>query len=389
MTDTVSELHRCADLLAAGTGPVAVDAERASGYRYGQRAFLIQLKRDGAGIWLIDPAAFDGLEIINEALRGTEWILHAANQDLPCLAEQGMWPDQLFDTELAGRIAGLPKVGLAALLEQKLQITLTKEHSAADWSVRPIPEDRRTYAALDVEFLNELRTAMIDELESQDKLQFAHEEFEALRIRPLPAPRQDPWRRTSGISAARTPEQLAIVRSLWYAREHLARHRDVSPSRLLPDRALVAAALDQPHSVPQLLKTRKFNGRAAAKEAPRWLKAIREGQKEAEEPDQLPPLRVRSSTPPAPRIWRNRNPLAARRLATARSWIGRVSDERAIPSENLLTPATLREVCWRPPEPITPDSVREKLLNLDARPWQVAIVSPIVTVALLDPDPLD
>ncbi|WBL20669.1 HRDC domain-containing protein [Citricoccus sp. NR2] len=389
ITDTFSELERCAQDLAAGHGPVAIDAERASGFRYGQRAFLIQIKREGSGLWLIDPEAFSDLRIIHDALRGVEWILHAATQDLPCLAEVGMWPDRLFDTELAGRLAGFPRVGLAALLENKLNLTLAKEHSAADWSVRPLPADLRDYAALDVEFLVELRAAMVEELTQQDKLAIAEEEFAAIRKRPLPEPRKDPWRRTSGISSIRTPEKLAIVRSLWTARENLAESRDVAPSRLIKDQAIIAAATAEPTTVPQLLKLPAFVGRAASKEAPRWLRAIREGQRQAEQPDELPALRVHSTTPPPPRAWSDRDPLAARRLQTARSWIGRAAEANNMPTENLLTPATLKEICWRPPANITPDSVRHHLVELGARNWQVEIVSPILTVALLDPDPLD
>lgn len=81
---------------------------------------LVQLKREGAGIWLVDPEALDGLAPLQEALAGVEWILHAASQDLPCLAEQGLRPDRLFDTELAARVSGLPRVGLAAVLEELL-----------------------------------------------------------------------------------------------------------------------------------------------------------------------------------------------------------------------------------------------------------------------------
>lgn len=66
---------------AAGTGPVAVDAERASGYRYGQRAYLVQLRREGAGSALIDPVGCPDLSGLGSALSGTEWILHAATQD--------------------------------------------------------------------------------------------------------------------------------------------------------------------------------------------------------------------------------------------------------------------------------------------------------------------
>src|SRR5262249_50776854 len=84
--------------LGAGEGPVAVDAERASGYRYGHRAFLVQLRRRGAGTVLIDPIACPDLSALDAVLAGSEAVLHAASQDLPCLAELGYRPRQLFDT---------------------------------------------------------------------------------------------------------------------------------------------------------------------------------------------------------------------------------------------------------------------------------------------------
>src|SRR5665811_474404 len=95
----------------------------------------------------------DSLKIVDEALSGVEWILHAASQDLPCLSELGMWPDKLFDTELAARLSGLPRVGLAAVIENLLGLGLAKEHSAVDWSTRPLPQSWLGYAALDVEVL--------------------------------------------------------------------------------------------------------------------------------------------------------------------------------------------------------------------------------------------
>ena len=387
VTNSRQELERCARLLKAGTGPVAVDAERASGFRYGQRAFLVQIKREGAGIWLIDPEAFEDLEIIQDSLSGVEWILHAASQDLPCLSELGMWPDRLFDTELAGRLLGLPRVGLASVLEQLLGVTLAKEHSAADWSKRPLPEDWMRYAALDVELLVELRAAMITMLTEAGKLDWANQEFEAIRKAPLSGPRKDPWRRTSGMHRLRKPEQLAVVRELWETREALAQNRDVAPGRLIPDAAIVAAAASQPATVPALLKTQGFHGRAAAKEGPRWIRAIQAGQAAAQTKAGLPPLHLPNDGPPPPRAWRDRNPLADRRLKTAKAWVGNRADELQLPTENLLTPDTLRRVCWSPPETIDLDSVSAALAGLGARPWQVTAVAPIVTVALLDPDP--
>ena len=131
--DTPRALQRAAEALAAGTGSVAVDAERASGFRYGQRAFLVQLRREGTGTLLIDPEPFDDLLPLNGALRGSEWVLHAATQDLPCLADLDMTPDALFDTELAARFLSYDRFGLAAVVGETVGVRLAKEHSAVDW----------------------------------------------------------------------------------------------------------------------------------------------------------------------------------------------------------------------------------------------------------------
>lgn len=382
--DTDRGLERAAEALASGTGPAGVDAERASGFRYGQRAFLVQIRRAGAGTWLIDPEAFSGLEMINESLSGVEWILHAAMQDLPCLSEQGMHPDGLFDTELAARLAGLPKVGLAAVVEHFLGLRLAKEHSAADWSKRPLPEPWLRYAALDVEVLDQLRDSLSELLDQQGKLNFALEEFEAIRTSDMPGPREDPWRRTSGIHTVKDRRQLATVRQLWEEREHLAQKRDVAPGKLLPDAAIVAAAKAMPTSVPELLKTHGFAGRAAKPEAARWMAAIQSAKRLRS----LPPLTVPNSAPPPPRVWPDRNPEAARRLNTAKARVAHAAQKLNMPTENLLQPDALRRLAWAPPEEITPESIENALRERGAREWQIRMTSAIITVAFLDPDPL-
>jgi len=382
--ETQSGLERCAAAIAAGTGPAGVDAERASGFRYGQRAFLVQIRREGAGTWLIDPEPFGDLSIINDALHGVEWILHAASQDLPCLSELGMWPDRLFDTELAARLAGLPRVGLAAVIEQLLGFGLAKEHSAADWSTRPLPEPWLRYAALDVEVLTELREELIELLEADGKLEFAEQEFAAILAAGVAPPRVDPWRKTSGLHQIRDRRQLAAVRELWLERDSLAQKRDVAPGRLIPDSALVAAAKAMPSTVPQLLGTKGFHGRAAQREAPRWLRCIAA----ARDLEDLPPLHLPTNAPPPPRVWADRDPEAAARLSTARPLLQEKADELNLPLENLLTPDFLRRVAWRPPADISEASVAEELRGLGAREWQVGLVSPLVAGAFLNPQPL-
>ncbi len=174
--------------LAGGSGPVAMDSERASGFRYGQRAYLVQICREGSGTFLIDPIALPDLSGVAAAIADAEWILHAASQDLPCLAEVGLVPRTLFDTELAGRLLGRDRVGLAALVESELGVTLAKEHSAADWSTRPLPEPWLRYAALDVEYLIELREVLGEALQEAGKGEWARQEFAAIAAAPAPAP---------------------------------------------------------------------------------------------------------------------------------------------------------------------------------------------------------
>jgi ribonuclease D len=366
--------------LRGGTGPVAVDAERASGHRYGQRAFLVQLRRSGAGTVLLDPAALPDLTCVGGALADAEWVLHAASQDLPCLAEVGMRPHRVFDTELGSRLAGLQRVGLAAVVEELLGLSLAKEHSAVDWSVRPLPEPWLRYAALDVEVLIELRDVLAEELERQGKLGWALEEFAALVAAEPAVPRHDPWRRTSGMHRVRTRRQLAVVRELWLARDALAREQDVSPGRIIPDSSIVEAALAAPPTRRALTAMATFTGRGSRRYADVWADAVRRALDLPE--DDLPPQHLPTEGPPPPRVWPDRDPAAAARLARAREAVVALAAEHALPVENLLSPDIVRRLCWSPPEPADEPGVRAFLAERGARPWQVQLTAPALAAAL-------
>lgn len=368
------------DTLAAGSGPVAVDVERASGFRYSQRAYLIQVFRRGAGVFLFDPSTIEDFAPLQAAIGDAEWVFHAASQDLPSLRERGLEPPSIFDTELGSRLLGHERVGLGAVVEQTLGITLAKAHSAADWSTRPLPASWLEYAALDVEHLIDVRDVLAAELDEQHKTQFAREEFQAVLDRlPKPA-RDDPWRRLSGLHAVRGRRALAVARSLWQAREDFAREQDVAPGRLVPDRALVAAVLADPASKQALAGVKDFNGRASRTQLDRWWNAIVAGRESTE----LPPDRVPSDTLPPPRAWADRNPEADRRLKAARPAVEARAEELRMPTENLLTPETLRRVAWAPPAEISAESVGAALAELGARPWQVEQTAQVIADSFVD-----
>ena len=368
------------DGLLEGSGPLALDAERASGFRYSSRAYLVQAHRQGTPNYLIDPVGVGALDDITHELSDLEWIIHAAHQDLPCLREAGVNPVTLFDTELGARLAGLPRVGLQGVMEDVLGLSLAKEHSAADWSTRPLPGPWLTYAALDVEYLPQVRDEIHRILSEQDKWGIAAEEFQAQLSLTPNTPRSEPWRRLSGLHQIRGPRKLAIARELWETRESYAEAIDTAPGRLVPDRALVAAVLADPPTKRELAGLKSFNGRASRSELDRWWDAIERGRTT----ESLPEARSTSEGPPPPRVWPEKNPVAWARLNASKEELTRLSQERAIPSENLLTPDFLRRLCWDAPTDISASGIRQALLDRGARVWQVDIVAQALSDAFRD-----
>jgi ribonuclease D len=380
VVETPHALAQTIAAFAAAKGPVAVDAERASGYRYSQRAYLVQLRRAGAGTAMIDPVACPDLGALDAALINTEWVLHAASQDLPCLAEVGMRPMKLFDTELAGRLLGIDRVGLAAMAESLLGFQLEKGHSAADWSTRPLPEPWLRYAALDVELLIDLREVLSDALDREGKRSWAEEEFTALTALRSPPGRRDPWRRLSGIHRLRSPRQLAAARALWETRDQIARARDLAPGRVLPDTAIIDAVLTGPDSEEALAKLPVFRGRATRRYARAWYTALATAA--ALPTDALPANNPPAEGPPAAHRWAERDPAAANRLAAARETVRTIAATYRLPTENLIAPDAIRRLAWSPPKPVTDDSVADALRGYGARAWQITLVAEPVAVAL-------
>lgn len=393
LIESKRDLAIAVELLAKTQGPVAVDAERASGFKYSQRAYLVQLKTEASDIFLLDPTTDSSLvdseefRQLRQLLADREWILHAATQDIPCLEELGLRPKAIFDTELAGRLTGQPRVGLGALVESLLGIAIAKEHSAADWSTRPLPESWLNYAALDVELLHQLRTKLKILLEQQMKSDWADQEFVNLLSFNQKPPKQDRWRGISGLSKILDQMSLEIARQLWSAREELAIRMDVSPGRLIPDAAILAVAVSKPRTRPELSSLRSFTGRASRSYLDLWWETLQSALKATV----LPAIRAEKTEGiPNHRNWPAKYPEADRRLRHAKNALTQISENTNLPLENLLTPDYLRQICFAPPEPATLESVRQTLMGFGARAWQADLTAEAILDAITrldEPDP--
>ncbi|MCC6376052.1 MAG: ribonuclease D [Microbacteriaceae bacterium] len=375
---THHEYQLAVEKISSGEGPIAVDAERASGFRYSQRAYLIQMFREGSGTFLFDPIGLGGFDELNLAIQNVEWIFHAASQDLACLREVGLEPTKIFDTELGARLAGLPRVGLATVVEELLGIHLAKEHSAADWSTRPLPESWLEYAALDVELLVRLRSEIDSILHNQGKQSIAAEEFQATLERAPKPSMAEPWRRLSGVHTLKHPRSLAVARSLWVSRDEYAREIDTAPGRLLPDSSIVAVSKTLPESAKALASTKEFTGRASRSQLELWWNAIERGLTSTD----LPEARAQGDGIPNPRTWPDKHPEADRRLRSAKSAFSKLSEELAIPVENLLTPELLRQIAWNNPQ--SSELLIEALKDGGARNWQIEFAVPTIENAFVE-----
>ncbi|OFS22606.1 HRDC domain-containing protein [Corynebacterium sp. HMSC04H06] len=380
VASTPQEIAAAAARLADGTGPLAVDTERAGAYRYNDRAFLLQLHRAGAGTVLIDPEGNDAAvqDHVGGAINGQSWVLHAAKTDLPCLAWLGLKPGSLFDTEVAARMAGFEHPNLGHMVDEILGVELEKAHGYVDWSTRPLPQDWLAYAALDVEFLLPLAETLKDVLAEEEKLDWALQEFDALVAEHAgtTAPEPGSWRELKGLSTLRRSEQLAVAKALWIKRDALSAHRDIAPPRVLGNKVLIDVARTLPNSPAELARVKGFpRKRKSATQL--WWDVV-ERARDLPASDRPRPQRARREVPgkaawPA-ELWEL--------YQAARQDFTDLGQDLAVDDSLLIKPATLRAAIWAALGPKarladTADLVDFLFAN-GVRPWQLEWAVPII-----------
>jgi len=382
LIDNQESLINCCNNLEKDEQPYAIDAERASGFKYSQRAYLLQISSATSDIYLIDPTSIKDLTPLRQLLNNKSWILHAATQDLPCLFELELKPGEIFDTELAARLLSLPHVGLGGLLEDELQITLDKEHSAADWSKRPLPQDWLVYAALDVEFLHQLRKSLTQKLIDNNKLNLAQQEFKALCSWQSPGLRNDPWRRTSGMHEVRGGQDSAIVRQIWLKRDEIAQQRDIAAGRVLNDAGIVEIAAKKPKTVQELKDLASIKYRPAKNDAEIWFEQLQIALQLG--PDQWPVKQKGAESYPAPKSWLEKRPEAYHRLQFVKAQLHKLSEELLIPVEHLCSPDLVKKWCWDKPTDQL-ETINDWLISQGARDWQAQNLAPVLLSSLDNP----
>ena len=377
------QLNQMCEALADQEGFLAVDTERASGFKYFNKAYLIQIATETSEIFLIDPINLSDLTLLQNLFSTKPWILHAATQDLPCLLELGLNPKEIFDTELAARLLSLPKVGLAALLEDLLAITLDKEHSAVNWSVRPLDPDWLNYAALDVEFLHQLMKDLRDKLIQKNKLEIAQEEFKFLSNWRPNETKKDPWRKTSGMHQIKTGLENCIVMNLWMTRDEIAKKLDMAPGRVLNDASIIEIALVKPKTVLELIELKSVKHRFGQQYAQNWYESL---QKSLMEEQSNWPVKIQNpESIPLPKSWEQKNPEANIRLKVFKKLLLEKSEEMLIPVENLGQPEMIRKWCWLKPTSQEMDT-HEWFINQGARSWQAQILTKMSLDVLGNPE---
>lgn len=382
---TVASFHDAARALARGRGPFAVDTERASSYRYDDRAFLIQVRREDAGTFLFAPEGLrtEFSQILAPVMCGQSWIMHAARSDFPALNALDLRPAQLFDTEIAGRLVGAERVNLGSMVETYLGIGLAKNHGAENWSRKNLPTSWLAYAALDVELLIELSEALTIQLVHTNKLWLADEEFQAVLDTSTSLGLEHRWENLKGLHTLKTRRELAASRALWIARDRLARVHDQAPTLLLHDKVIVAAAKKPPRSKSEFKALDGWKPRYS-KNLATWLSALDKARTQPR--SQWPkPLAVEENAPRSLSTWRKINPEAAATYERLRARLEATAATLDIKLDSLLEPRVLKNLVWAAVHEDRlgdPHSIAHYLSQQGARNWQIETTLPDISQAL-------
>jgi ribonuclease D len=316
---------------------IAVDTESNSLHAYRERVCLIQFsteKRD----YVVDPLALDDMSPLGPIFASPEIekIFHAAEYDILCLRRDFDYSIvHIFDTMQADRILGRKQAGLDRLLDEKFGVIHNKRFQKADWGVRPLSEEMLLYAASDTHYLIPVRDLLEAELQSEQLLDLAMEDFAVACSGTAPKPRSESpaWVR---FRARRdlNPREMAVAQELLMWREAVAARLDRPPFRVLDDTTLAELARVQPATA-EALRSAGLGTRQIERWGKEILRAVARGT------ERPPVKRAASPSPGRPYL---------RRLERLKQWRKKSATEMGVESDVVLPRSLLLALAEGGPE---------------------------------------
>jgi ribonuclease D len=243
---------------------IALDTEFLREKTYYPQFCLLQIATP-KWVVCVDPLALPDLDKLFDVIYQPNIVkvLHSCRQDLEIFYQiTGKVPSPVFDTQIAAPLLGFQEnPGYAMLVSGFLNINLSKAHTRADWSVRPLSDAQIQYAADDVIYLCKIYQMMCEQLEKLGRFNWLENDFKLLndpelyQISPSNA-----WLKFRGKNKL-TGKQLSIVQALAKWREETARKINRPRNWLVRDDMLQELAKLQPATVAELVKVRNINER--------------------------------------------------------------------------------------------------------------------------------
>jgi len=350
--------------LVQQAGEIAVDTEADSLHHYFEKVCLIQLSVDQEDI-IVDPLAGCDLSALLNVLAEKPLILHGADYDLRMLrASFGFRPNNtVFDTMLAAQLLGYEGLGLAALVQRFMGVTLSKTGQRSDWSQRPLRRVQLDYAVDDTHYLKSLARELSRQLQELGRSDWHREACEKMVVasaRKAPRDPENEWR-IKGLKNLERPS-LNMVRSLWYWRDQQARESDRPSFKFMGNEQLLDLAnWATTHPTEPLDKGPKLPRHCAGHRL-EMLKTTIQRAHEASE-DQYPR-----------QLRRKKKAIANKNLVKSlRDEVAGLADELKIAPSTRASKTTLTNIAQAKPR-----TVEEIMVHGPSMRWQARLLQPVI-----------
>jgi len=332
---------------------LAVDTESNSLYAYQEQVCLIQFSTPEKD-YLIDTLSLDDLSVLGPIFQSDQIlkVFHAAEYDLICLfRDYGFRFDYLFDTMVAARILGLPRVGYGPLLEQYFDIKMNKKYQRANWGKRPLNPEMLEYARQDSHYLIALQDLLRRELQKADLWELALEDFRRLTQGiedTTESSEEDFWK----LRGARdlSPEKAAVLKSLYRFREEQAAAQNRPPFKVVSNQALMEIAQVCPRHKEELFILSTLSERLAKRYSSKIMRAVKVGK---QAPPEHPPVHKRPKNS------------VLKRMDALREWRKVTGVELGVPSDVVLPRDVLTRIAWA--APTSADALKEQMQDVPYR----------------------